>query len=319
MDRLWILLKKQFLRMRILIQSSKSVFVRMVRCLSAATVDLVKHDGIEHAGYISFLLMLGIFPFLVFFVALVGLIGKVYLSKHFGEMLVSTVTQLILDSSWSNFINALKPRIIEITSTPPQSFLTLAILSAIWTASSIFEGIRTILNRAYRVSKPPSYLWRRLVSIIEFVAVVFVMLTIVFCLEILPSLFTLLYDVLQTSVEHTWLLQDILKLFHSTQSIRLLITLTSTFFLIAYAYYFLPNIKQKLVSTFPGAAACLIGWWIFSKMFKYYISVFPQINFIYGSIAGVIISLLYFYMCSMIFIYGAELNYHFSVTNTKSS
>ncbi len=63
----------------------------------------------------------------------------------------------------------------------------------------------------------------------------------------------------------------------------------------------------------PGAAIVLLGWVGFARLFSYYIHYFPQMNLIYGSLAGVIIALLYFYFCSFIFIIGAEFNFHLEV------
>jgi len=74
-------------------------------------------------------------------------------------------------------------------------------------------------------------------------------------------------------------------------------------------YHSIPNRSTKFVKTFPGSIVVLMGWFLFSKIFKYYLLHFPQVNFIYGSIAGVIVALLYFYACSIIFIVGAEFNY----------
>jgi membrane protein len=39
------------------------------------------------------------------------------------------------------------------------------------------------------------------------------------------------------------------------------------------------------------------------------------VNFIYGGIAGIIIALLFFYFMAIIFIIGAELNYHLEAKN----
>ena len=261
-----------------------------------AGINTVKHDGIEHAGYLSFLLMLSIFPFLVFLTAVIDPV-----SKFTQFNLVATLTELILDSPFQNFIEALKPRIIEITSKPPQSFLTLATISTIWTASSIFEGMRTALNKAYNIQKPPSYIFRRLFSILEFIIVICITFIITFTLIIYPHLLQLLKE--YTEIENFFYLPDIQKsILHD------LVLYCAGAFFILYIYCFLPSVKKNIIRSLPGTLVVLMLWSLFSSIFQYYIIYFPQINVIYGSIAGVIISLLYFYICSLILIYGAELN-----------
>lgn len=266
------------------------------KCLLVAIKDTVNHDGIEHAGYLSFLIMLSLFPFLVFFMAIVGFIG----SEQLGLVLV----EIINNSALANFIDALKPRIIEITATPPQSLLTIAIVSAIWTASSIFEGTRTILNRAYRVDSPPAYLLRRLLSIAEFFIAVSIIIVFLFTILVLPHVFSYIIKVIQ--IENSYIVELL-----SPESIyfRYVLLFLFIFFVVCILYYSIPNRKSRFITTFPGSAVVISGWYLFSQIFKYYLGHFPQVNFIYGSIAGVIVALLYFYACSIIFIVGAEFNY----------
>jgi membrane protein len=273
------------------------LITKLPKLLWRAIYDMINHDGIEHAGYLSFLLMLTIFPFLVFITALLGFFG----SEQLGNLLVN----LIINSSWASFIDALKPRIIEITSTPPQSLLTIAILSAIWTASSIFEGLRTTLNRAYRVTQTPGYLLRRLVSILEFLIAISITISLLVVLIIIPSISGFIINLF--SIENPAILSFIGV---ESGNMRFLILVIFTYFLVASLYHTLPNRKAKFIYAAPGAGIVMLGWYTASAIFKYYLGHFPQLNFIYGSIAGVIISLLYFYICSMIFIVGAEFNYH---------
>ncbi len=267
---------------------------RCLRGLWNSINNAIDHDGIEHAGYLAYLIMLTVFPFLVFFVALVGFFGK----SDLGAMLVN----LILNSPWASFIDALKPRILEITSGPPQGLLTLAIISAIWTASSIFEALRTILNKVHRVTNAPPYLWRRLFSMLEFAVMIAFTMVMMFALVILPNVWSYLYNFLQhlpialafLGPEGMWLRYIILTAFG--------------FLAISSLYYFLPNCKQRFADTLAGTIFVMVGWGIFTSLFRYYIQSVPSINIIYGSIAGIIIALFYFYICSFIFILGAEIN-----------
>ena len=145
-----------------------NIIKHILLCFYTSIKDTIDHDGIEHAGYLSFLLMLSIFPFLFFLMATMKFIIPVSLLEQIISFLSDNT-----DITFDNLIYFLKPRIHEITSAPPNSLLTFAILSAIWTASSIFEAIRTILNKANRVIHPPSYLFRRLFSILEFIILIF--------------------------------------------------------------------------------------------------------------------------------------------------
>jgi len=282
---------------------------KILQCYKNALNDTINHDGIEHGGYIAFLSMLSIFPFFIFFAALITIICNLYLKNINGESILHIVTSLLIESNFANLIEALQPRIIEITTTPPESLLSLAIVSVIWTASSLLEGLRTILNRAYRVSKPPQYIYRRLLSIMQFILISFLVIIFVFIIKVLPiiadSILLFIADFRKYKFIHT-ILNIILAL---QDNINWLVVFCMNFALLSAIYYLIPNMKQKFIHTFPGTINTIIWWQISTKIFQYYLLVFKQINIVYGSIAGIIIALLYFYICSLIFIYGAELNY----------
>jgi membrane protein len=79
-------------------------------------------------------------------------------------------------------------------------------------------------------------------------------------------------------------------------------------------YYALPNAKQKITQTVPGSILAVLLWVGLEKLFSLYLENFHQFNFVYGSLAGMIVSLMLFYLISLVFILGAEFNYHFHRT-----
>ena len=81
------------------------------------------------------------------------------------------------------------------------------------------------------------------------------------------------------------------------------------FCLVALAYYTLPNIKQTLAAIIPGALVTVLLWTLAVRGLRLYLLTFDQVNLIYGSLAGIIAALLFFYIINVIFIFGAEFNY----------
>ena len=149
----------------------RKYFILPFKILQVAIRDTIKQDGVEHAGYLAFLNILALFPFLIFLIAIIGLFGASQMGVQF--------VQTILNSAPKEMAAALSPRISEIILGPPQSFLTIAIIGVIWTASSSVEGCRTILNRAYRVALPPPYLMRRLISVLQFFILILLILILI--------------------------------------------------------------------------------------------------------------------------------------------
>lgn len=256
-------------------------------------IDTIRHDGIEHAGYLAFLSILSFFPSLIFLIAVIGFFGE---SKIGTDFLYKIISGLPNEMS-----RGLTPRIKEIISGPSDGYLTIAIIGVIWTASSSVEGCRTILNRAYRIAFPPPYILRRLVSIFEFFIIIFVIISGILIFVIVPVI--LKYFEKQFSIK----LEIDYDFFYLRQLAIFVILTTST----SVLYYALPNAKQKFTQTIPGSILAVILWVILVNFFSLYLENFNQMNFVYGSIAGVIISLMFFYLISLVFIFGAEFNYNF--------
>ena len=161
----------------------RKYFVLPIRIFRMAIVDTVRQDGVEHAGYLAFLSIFSLFPFLIFLISIVSYIG--------GDELGIKVIYSTINSLPEEAAKSLLPRVAEIVSGPPQSFLTIAIIGVIWTASSSVEGCRTILNRAYRVHLPPPYLLRRLISIMEFFILTFSIAVGIMVFVIAPSILSI--------------------------------------------------------------------------------------------------------------------------------
>lgn len=271
--------------------------------------NLVDHDGIEHAGYLSFILLLAFCPFLVFFVAILGALGETDLGANF--------IRTLLDNAPQDLIGAIIPRINEILSGPPAGLLTISILGTIWTASSMIEGYRAILNRAYHVKTPPSYYARRALSILQLIILVAIMVAAMFVLVLIPAAATKIYAFFDsanaaaqmTQGEPVVSYQQISFLGVEWGNIRYVTMITVMFLFISSLYYWLPNVKQSWLRTFPGAIVAVIGWMLVGRAFSYYLENFGQMNLVYGSLGGMIAFLVFFYLLNIIFIYGAEFNY----------
>ncbi len=271
----------------------RKYFIIPIKIFRTAIIDTVRQNGVEHAGYLAFLILLSLFPFLIFLISIIGVFGA-------SEVGVQVVYN-ILAAAPKEVVEGLAPRIDEIISGPPQSFLTIAIIGVIWTASSSVEGCRTILNRAYRVAFPPSYLWRRFISIVEFFIIIFAIIAGLIAFIVVPSILNDLETKFSIKIPINY---D----FFYWRHLATFLLLTCTTSLL---YFALPNAKQRFTQTVPGSIIAVICWIGLEKLFEFYLGHFHQFNLVYGSLAGIIISLMFFYLISLVFIFGAEFNYHF--------
>jgi membrane protein len=267
---------------------------RFLFCIYHAGDRMVDHDGIEHAGYLAFLLMLGFFPFMVILAAFAALLGESSLGQEFVALLMEYLPE--------ESTKAILPRINEIVSGPPQGLLTIAILGALWTASSGLEGLRTTLNRAFAVNNPPPYLWRRISAIVQLLFITGLLLAILAILITIPLAYIYLREYIPLLPNHVTYLSEI----------NLIIGFLVMLLAVMLLYDIIPNAKLPWILTLSGALMTVFLWTISGYIFSYYLSHTSQLTLIYGSLAGIIATLLFFYVISLGIIYGAEFSYQLS-------
>lgn len=272
------------------------IIFRIFYIFANSLVKMVKNDGFEYAGYMTFLMILSTFPFIFLLTALAGFVTHVFGSSIIN---MSTIIDMIFSGLPSTTSEVLKPYIYAIVNIPSISLINIVILGALWTSSSLIEGIRTILNKIYRIKNPPNYILRRILSIIQVIILMFV-LTISLIIFSAPAI--------------THGLQQIepYKIFKIIGSKNYLFFSIAIFFLIWCMYYFIPSKKQGMINTFPGTVVAFISMNISANLYSEYIKQsFSNIELVYGGITSVIITILFFYLISLSIIYGGEFNHYF--------
>lgn len=253
--------------------------------------NMIKHDGIEHSGYMSFMVLVSIFPFFIFILAFTSFFG----ASELGEKFIALAIENMPDHS----IDSIRARVNELMNAPPQGLLTLAIFGTIWTSSSFVECLRTILNRVYKIKSPPNYILRRLLSIVQFLIISSIISLAMFLLVIIPIGLAKIPQFMIMIEDHK-----------STLNIaRYAMISLSLFLSVCALYYIIPNAKLKFLEVIPGALLTILLWTISGYLLSTYITYYNQLSIIYGSLGSIIVTLIFFYMVNMIFIIGAEFNY----------
>ena len=258
---------------------------------------MINHDGVEHSGYMSFMMLVSIFPFFIFILAFTSFFGASELGEKFIE--------LALENMPSQSIDSIRSRISELIASPPQGLMTLAILGTLWTSSSFVECLRTILNRVYKITSPPNYILRRLLSIAQFLGISTIISLAMLMLIIIPIGLEKIPQFMQVIEEYAFII---------TAS-RYTLVFVSLLFSVCSLYYIIPNAKLRLLEVIPGALLTVILWSVSGYLLSKYIIYYRQLSIVYGSLGSIIVTLIFFYIVNMIFIIGAEFNYLTRKTN----
>ena len=70
----------------------------------------------------------------------------------------------------------------------------------------------------------------------------------------------------------------------------------------------LPNHRLPMRAVLPGVLLTLVLWLAGASLFSLYLGTVADYSLTYGSLAGVAITLLFFYLTGALFILGAEYN-----------
>ncbi len=248
------------------------------------------------AGNLTYKGLFAIFPFFTFLLSLLGLFNATDLVNTMIDKLGS-----VAPGTATTFI---KGQLLSITQSQAESAFTfgaiISILLALWGVSGAFRSVMEAMNVMYEVDEDRPF-WKVyglsiFMSLAVTILLVGALVLVVFGKSIgvtvadlvgLGSVFATIWSIVQ------WPVVACVVLF--------------TFALI---YYFAPAAKQRFRWISPGSLLAFVFWLIFSLLFSLYASTIggSSYNETYGSLAGVIVLLLYVYYSALIMLVGAEMN-----------
>ncbi len=246
------------------------------------------------AGNLTYKALFAIFPFFTFLLSLLGLFNATELVNAMIERLSGVVPQ-----DATEFI---KTQLLSITQSQAESAFTIgaiiSILLALWGVSGAFRSVMEAMNVMYEVEEDRPF-WKNYgISIFISLAVVVLMLTALAIVVFGSSVGGGLAEVVGLG-----------SVFQTVWSIaQWPILACIVLFAFALIYYFAPAAKQKWAWISPGSILAFVFWLAFSLLFSFYVSKFGSYNETYGSLAGVILLMLYIYYSAVIMLIGAEMN-----------
>ncbi|MGI9501513.1 MAG: YihY/virulence factor BrkB family protein [Geminicoccaceae bacterium] len=266
------------------------VFGRLASSLWHGLLHMLDDGGTLLAGHIAFAGLFALFPFLIFLTTLAGEFGQSAAAQDFIELGLGTMPDQVRA--------AIEPPVREVLRGGRQGLMTLSILASLWAVSSAFEAARYALNLAYGVTQTRA-IWRQRLQSLVMVMIFAVMIiaamllavaapiawTLVEFLEITPIDWRPLYGVVRFGLSVILMLGFVVPL-----------------------YRWLPNRKLSTAEVIPGAILAVLVWIGSAGLYSWYLINLGRFTVTYGSLGGVVATLLFFYISALIFIFGAEVN-----------
>ena len=248
------------------------------------------------AGNLTYKGLFAVFPFFTFLLSLLGIFNATGLVKTMVDGLSGVAPQ-----SATVFI---EDQLLSITQSQAESAFTfgaiISILLALWGVSGAFRSVMEAMNVMYEVEEDRPF-WKVYgLSIFMSLAVIVLLLGALVLVVFGESIGVAVADLVGLG-----------SVFATIWSIaQWPVVALVVLFAFALIYYFAPAAKQRFRWISPGSIIAFVFWLIFSLLFSLYASTFggSSYNETYGSLAGVIILMLYVYYSALIMLIGAEMN-----------
>jgi len=251
----------------------------------------VYNDGFIHAGNLAYLALLAMFPFFISAAAIAQLLGR-------GEDSRQTVAT-ILQQLPPDVQGVLRGPIIEVLNARTGPLLWFGAIVGLWTATSFIETIRDILRRAYGVKYCAPFWEYRLGSLVMILGSVVLMLTAFAASVAMSSTQALIVHVLP-GLEH---IVGLIQIYKIIPALALYGTIYALFVVLTPARY-----RKVECRKWPGALLVTLWWLGTTEILPEAIGFVGGYSLTYGSLAGVMIALLFFFVIGLGVVTGAELN-----------
>jgi membrane protein len=166
----------------------------------------------------------------------------------------------------------------------------------IWAAMGVFGALTSAVNHAWGVEKQPSYFKHKLISFVMMVVAGLLLLLGLFLVSAIGIVEARWFAGVIAGAPRLLVFQSFL--FRSATTIVLILV-------VGLVFYFVPNAKVRFRDVWVGAVLTGVLWRVALTGFSFYVRDLSRFN-VHGSIAAVVVFLVWVYISAIILLYGVE-------------
>lgn len=258
------------------------------------TVREFQDDNCTHlAAALTYYSVLSIFPALIALLSLVGLFGQAGRSV---EKILEVLDPLVSAET----LDRIRPVLTELADQPSAGItLIVGVLAALWSASGYVGAFSVAMNRIYEVEEGRPFWKKRPMQLA--VTLVTVLLCVVALVILVVS-----GPVAKAVGDAVNLGSDAVTAWNVAKWPVLALVVMAV---VALLYHSSPNVKfPRFRIITVGAFVAILVWLAASVGFAFYVASFSTYNKTYGSLAGVVVALLWLWITNNALLFGAELD-----------
>lgn len=245
-------------------------------------------DIIPWSSMLTIYLLLSIFPIIIILTALITRFS------FYNPELLAYWTDLVPPNIYQTFRSISR----ELTMQQDSTVIPTATIITVWSASRGILAIIKALNKAYNIHENRGYIRLRVLAFyytVGFITLIALALALVVFGNNLLSLilnWVTIPDPIQTLIGY----------------MRYVVTVMFSLLFFISLYNVCPSEKTGIRKVLPGAVFASVGLIGISTVFSLYLDVFSDLSYLYGSLTGFIIVILWLFVVSVVIMVGGEIN-----------
>jgi membrane protein len=251
----------------------------------------VYSEGFVHAGNFAYLSLVALFAFCIVAAAIAGGLGQTESGIKLIEAFLATVPKGAADGLRGPIEAAMHAR------SGPLLWFSAAV--SLWTAASLIETIRDVLHRAYGTERERWFWEYRLGSFVVIIAAVVLAMAAFSAQVLVVTVEELVYRYLPAAEQAAG--------YFAWGRIIPFLTLFAAIYII-YRGLTPRKYRPRLYPKWPGAVLVSLWWLGCTMVLPWFVSSMSDYDLTYGSLAGVMIALIFFYLIGLGMVTGAQLN-----------
>ncbi|MEX0429434.1 YihY/virulence factor BrkB family protein [Nocardioides sp. DS6] len=245
------------------------------------------------AAALTYYSVLALFPGAIALMSLIGLVGQ-------GRESVDTVLDILKDVGAGSIADTLQPTLLELSrSTAAGIGLVFGLLGAAWSASGYVGAFGRAMNRVYGVQEGRP-VWKLRPAMLGLTAVTLVLAALALLALVLTG------PVAKAVGDQIGLGSTAVLVWDIAKWPVLAFVIIA---IVALLYWGTPNIRPPRFRWLSvGAVIAIVVWALASVGFGFYVANFSSYDRTYGSLAGVIVFLLWLWITNLALLFGAEVD-----------
>lgn len=258
-----------------------------------AWAEFRRDECTDHAAALTYYAVLSMFPALLAIVALVGVFGQ-------GRSTAETLLELVERIGQQDAVDQLRQPITQMSESGTAGLaLAIGLVGAVWSASGYIGAFGRAMNKIYEVDEGRPFWKLRPLNVALTVVTVVLAAAVLLGLVVTGPFAAELGETLGLA-DTTVTLWNVAK-----WPVMLFVVV----FLVALLYYATPNVRQPRFRWISiGALFAIVVWVLASLAFGLYVANFGSYNQTYGTLAGVVVLLLWLWLTNIALLLGAEVD-----------